>query len=204
MRSDGLADRILLLGARGARAFAFGFSAVLLGVHLERDGLSPAEIGVTLGIGLAAASLTGLGSALLAGRIGRRGTLSLIGLAMALTGVDLALSRQPALLMLSGLTGMLGAASVDYGPFAAVEQAVLAETATPGGRNRAFGRYSLTGGWRCRRGSRARPRRGCSARSGRSPALPPCSRSTRSAADSWPTPSSPTGCTRGLAPVPSC
>ena len=51
-----------------------------------------------------------------------------------------------ALLLLSGLTGMLGAASVDYGPFAAVEQAVLAETATPGGRNRAFGRYSLTGG----------------------------------------------------------
>jgi len=146
LRSDGLADRILLLGARGARAFGFGFSAVLLGVHLERDGLSPAEIGVTLGIGLAAASLTGLGSALLAGRIGRRGTLSLIGLAMALTGVELALSRQPALLMLSGLTGMLGAASVDYGPFAAVEQAVLAETATPGGRNRAFGRYSLTGG----------------------------------------------------------
>ena len=146
MRSDGLADRILLLGARGARAFAFGFSAVLLGVHLERGGLSPAEIGVTLGIGLAAASLTGLGSALLAGRIGRRRTLFLIGVAMALTGVDLALSRQPALLLLSGLTGMLGAASVDYGPFAAVEQAVLAETATPGGRNRAFGRYSLTGG----------------------------------------------------------
>ena len=146
MGSDGLADRILLLGARGARAFAFGFSAVLLGVHLERDGLSPPEIGVTLGIGLAAASLTGLGSALLAGRIGRRVTLSLIGVAMAFTGVDLALARQPALLMLSGLTGMLGAASVDYGPFAAVEQAVLAETATPGGRNRAFGRYSLTGG----------------------------------------------------------
>jgi predicted MFS family arabinose efflux permease len=50
------------------------------------------------------------------------------------------------LLILSGVTGMLGAASVDYGPFASVEQAVLAETAPPAARNRAFGRYSLTGG----------------------------------------------------------
>jgi hypothetical protein len=41
---------------------------------------------------------------------------------------------------------MLGAASVDLGPFASVEQAVLAETVTPSARSVAFGRYSLTGG----------------------------------------------------------
>ncbi|HKW58324.1 MAG TPA: MFS transporter [Candidatus Dormibacteraeota bacterium] len=139
-------DRGLLLAARGLRAFAFGFSAVLLGVHLERAGLSPTEIGVTLGIGLAAASLTGLGSAALSAPLGRRRTLALVGLLMALTGLDLALVRAPSLLILSGATGMLGAASVDYGPFASVEQAVLTETAPAAGRNRAFGRYSLTGG----------------------------------------------------------
>jgi MFS family permease len=119
---------------------------VLLGVHLERVHLSPAEIGLTLGMGLAAASLTGLAAALLAARIGRRTTLALVGGLMAVTGLDLAFATQPALLIASGLTGMLGAASVDYGPFASVEQAVLAETATAKGRNRAFGRYSLTGG----------------------------------------------------------
>jgi MFS family permease len=41
---------------------------------------------------------------------------------------------------------MLGAASVDLGPFASVEQAVLAESVSPAARNVAFGRYSLTGG----------------------------------------------------------
>jgi len=46
----------------------------------------------------------------------------------------------------AGLTGMLGAASVDLGPFASVEQAVLAEAVPPSARNVAFGRYSLTGG----------------------------------------------------------
>src|SRR5712692_3037759 len=53
-------DRLLLLAARGLRAFGFGFSAVLIGVYLERRGLPPGLIGLTLGIGLAAASLSGL------------------------------------------------------------------------------------------------------------------------------------------------
>ncbi|HEX2646400.1 MAG TPA: MFS transporter [Candidatus Dormibacteraeota bacterium] len=139
-------DRPLLLAARGLRAFAFGFSAVLVALNLERAGLSPGLIGLTVGVGLAAASLTGLGSAALALRIGRRRTLAAAGLLMAMTGLDLALATQPLLLVLSGATGMLGAASVDYGPFASVEQAVVAETAAPARRNRAFARYSLTGG----------------------------------------------------------
>jgi MFS family permease len=139
-------DRALLLGARGLRGFGFGFSAVLIGVHLERRGLSPGLIGLTLGLGLAAASLSGLASASLAARFGRRRALSIAGWLMALTGLDLALAGQPALLVAAGLTGMLGAASVDLGPFASVEQAVLAEAVTPAARNVAFGRYSLTGG----------------------------------------------------------
>ena len=139
-------DRALLLGARGLRAFGFGFSAVLIGVYLERRGLSPGIIGLTLGIGLAAASLSGLVTASLAARLGRRRALSIAGLLMALTGLDLALAAQPGLLVVAGLTGMLGAASVDLGPFASVEQAVLAEAVPPAGRNVAFGRYSLTGG----------------------------------------------------------
>ena len=139
-------DRALLLGARGLRAFGFGFAAVLVGVHLERRGLSAGLIGLSVGLGLAAASLSGLASASLAARIGRRGTLAAAGVLMALTGLDLALATQPALLVVAGLTGMLGAASVDLGPFASVEQAVLAEAVPPQARNLAFARYSLTGG----------------------------------------------------------
>jgi MFS family permease len=139
-------DRALLLGARGLRAFAFGFAAVLLGVHLEKRGLPPGLIGLTVGLGLAAASLSGLASAGLAARLGRRPALAVSGVLMAVTGLDLALATQPVLLVVAGLTGMLGAASVDLGPFASVEQAVLAEAVAPAGRNIAFARYSLTGG----------------------------------------------------------
>src|SRR5207245_2571082 len=83
-------------------------------------------IGLALGIGLAAASLSGLASAWAAARWGRRPVLAAAGILMALTGLDLALASQPLLLVLAGLTGMLGAASVDLGPFASVEQAGLA------------------------------------------------------------------------------
>jgi MFS family permease len=139
-------DRTLLLAARGVRAFGFGFAAVLIGVHLEKRGLPPGLIGLTVGVGLAAASLSGLVSAGLAARVGRRATLAVAGILMVISGLDLALATQPALLVAAGLTGMLGAASVDLGPFASVEQAVLAETASPAARNIAFARYSLTGG----------------------------------------------------------
>ena len=139
-------DRALLLAGRGLRAFGFGFAAVLVGVHLELRGLSATSIGLTLGFGLAAASLSGLATTYLAARVGRRIALSLCGLLMALTGLDLAVATQGVWLIASGLTGMLGAASVDRGPFASVEQAALAESVSPLRRNIAFARYSLTAG----------------------------------------------------------
>ncbi len=139
-------DRWLLLGARGLRAFGFGFAAVLVGLLLESKGLSPGLIGLALGVGLAASSLSGLAAVALTATLGRRRTLGLVGLLMALTGLDLALATHPVLLVLAGVTGMLGAASIDLGPFAPVEQAALAEVVPAAGRNLAFGRYSMSGG----------------------------------------------------------
>jgi hypothetical protein len=65
---------------------------------------------------------------------------------MTLTGLDLALASAPWLLGLAGITGMLGAASIDVGPFASIEQSALAESVPAKRRNLAFARYSLTGG----------------------------------------------------------
>ena len=139
-------DWALLLVARGLRAFGFGFAAVLVGLHLEHAGLSPVLIGLTVGLGLASASLTGLGAVVFAVRFGRRATLAVTGLLMAVTGLDLALATQPSLLVLAGVTGMLGAGNLDLGPFAPIEQTAVAEVATPQQRNLAFGRYALIGG----------------------------------------------------------
>ena len=139
-------DFALILSARLLRAFGFGMAAVLVGLHLERHGLTASVIGLVLSIGLLSAAIAGVIAATLSARIGRRSTLALAGLLMAFTGIDLALANSPLLLSLAAVTGMLGAASVDLGPFASIEQAALAESVEPRRRNIAFARYSLTGG----------------------------------------------------------
>lgn len=141
-----LTDYRLLLATRVLRAAAFGVAGVLVGIHLDRRGIGPAGIGVVLAAGSLAGSLLGLAFAWLAARTGRRRALALAGVLMALAGVDLALAGSVPLLVAGALTGMLGAAQPDLGPFSAVEQAVLAEAAPGAARNRSFARYSLSGG----------------------------------------------------------
>jgi MFS family permease len=139
-------DYALILAARLLRAFGFGMAAVLIGLHLERQGLTASVIGLLLSLGLLSAAIVGVIAATLSAYIGRRNTLALTGLLMAFAGFDLALAHAPFLIGLAAFTGMLGAASVDLGPFASIEQAALAESVTPERRNVAFARYSLTGG----------------------------------------------------------
>jgi MFS family permease len=139
-------DYRLLLGARMLRAFGFGFGAVVVGIHLERRHLRPFEIGVILAVALVSASVSGLVLAAASQRFGRRRALALTGLLMAGAGLDLVLAPNFWALLPAALTGMLSAGSVDLGPFLPLEQAILTESVDRQGRNRAFARYSLTGG----------------------------------------------------------
>jgi MFS family permease len=139
-------DYRLLLFVRVLRSFGFGLVPVLLGLRFEERGLGAGPLGVALSIGVLAAALSGLPLAALAARVGRRPVLAATGLLMAVTGADLALASQPVLLVLAGVTGMLGASGADLGPFLAIEQAALVDSVPDLRRNRAFGRYSLTGG----------------------------------------------------------
>jgi MFS family permease len=139
-------DYRILLATRVLRAFGFGFGAVLVGIHLERRHLPPIEIGVILAIALVSASMSGLVLAAVSGHSGRRRALALTGLLMAGTGLDMALGPNFWALLAAGLTGMLSAGSVDLGPFLPLEQAILTESVDRRRRNRAFARYSLTGG----------------------------------------------------------
>lgn len=139
-------DLRLILSARLLRATAFGMSAVVIGLHLQRRGLSPAAIGLILTIGLLSAAVGGVLAAALASRFGRRRTLAVAGVLMALAGSDLAVATSPIILALAAVSGMLGAANVDFGAYASIEQAALTESVLPRSRNLAFARYSLTGG----------------------------------------------------------
>ena len=139
-------DFAFIIAARLLRAFGFGMSAVVVGLLLERRGLRPGAIGLVLTIGLLSAAVSGVIAAAASSRIGRRYTLAGAGLLMAIAGLDLALASSPLLLGLAGVTGMLGAGNIDFGVFASIEQAALAESVDGTRRNVAFARYSLTGG----------------------------------------------------------
>jgi hypothetical protein len=54
---------------RALRAFGFGFSIVLITIHLQERKLSPGEIGFIRAIAIASASLTGLLAAAAAGTL---------------------------------------------------------------------------------------------------------------------------------------
>src|SRR4029077_12311978 len=62
-------DFALILAARLLRAFGFGLAAVLIGLHLERRGLSAGAIGLVLTIGLLSAAIAGVIAAALSSRI---------------------------------------------------------------------------------------------------------------------------------------
>lgn len=139
-------DLRLILAARLLRGAAFGMSAVAISLQLERLGFSSLAIGTVITVAVLTAAIGGLAAASVAARLGRRVTLAIAGGLMALCGVVLATQREPWLVALAALTGMLGTGNIDFGAFASVEQASLAESALPSRRNLAFARYSLTAG----------------------------------------------------------
>ncbi len=138
-------DLAILFFVRFIRAVGFGFAAVLVGIYLQARHIDPFQIGLIIAVGFAAAAIAGLLAANAQAIFGRRATLAATGALMLLSGLLFAFGDNFWIFLLGALTGMLGVAGTDTGPFLSVEQAVLTDATTATGRNRAFGRYSLTG-----------------------------------------------------------
>lgn len=133
------ARRILVL--RGLRAFAYGFTSVLLGTYLSRF-LSPLGAGAIFTAALAgSAALTALLGAR-GDRISRRQIHTTLSLVMAGAMSIFAFTRSFPALFAAALTGTVAVAVLEAGPFVALEQAMIPHTVTDDRRNRAFGRYA--------------------------------------------------------------
>jgi MFS family permease len=123
------------------RAFAYGFTSVLLGVHLA-DVLSPWRAGAILTTSLAGSAAL---SAILGARghrIGRRRSHVALSIAMAAAMSVFALTTSFPLLILAALTGTVAVATLEAGPLTALEQAMLPHAVPVARRNRWFGRYA--------------------------------------------------------------
>jgi len=138
-------DGRLLLASKGMRSFGYGFLSVILGLYLDEAGFSPVEVGFIFTATLAgSALLTGLAISR-ADRLGRRRMLMVSAALMALSGIIFALTSAPWLLLVAALTGTISPTSGEVGPFETIEAAILPQTSSEKGRNRAFGLYNAVG-----------------------------------------------------------
>ncbi len=136
-------DLALLLGARGLRAFGLGSLSVVLGIHLQRLGLSGAQVGAVLAATVAGSALASLAASAVADRWGRRRFLVILGATMAVGVVALAFTSSFPLLIVLALAGSLASAGQE--PFLTVEYAIIPQSCPPRERNNAFAAFSLLG-----------------------------------------------------------
>ena len=134
-------QRIILM--RGLRQGAYGLLAVVLAIALTRDGFSPAAIGALVTVSLAGDFLGTLIIGHSADRWGRRRTLIVLALLMALTGLIFGFLHWYPLLLLAAFFGTLGTSSSETAPFLPIEQAMLGSRGTGTARTRLFARYNL-------------------------------------------------------------
>lgn len=138
-------DITLLFAARMTRLFAYGALSVILVLYLAELGLNEALIGALLTATLVGDAGISLAMTTTADRLGRR-RMPLLGAAlMALAGAAFLLTREPALLILAAIVGVISPSGNEIGPFLSIEQAALAQLLPDRRRTHVFAWYNLAG-----------------------------------------------------------
>jgi MFS family permease len=134
-----------ILVAQSLRAFAYGFTAVLLGVSLEARGWSPTRVGVLLTAIVTGTVFTSLVVARRADTIGRRRLYMLLFLGLAASGAVFGTTDAFWALTAVALTGTLSTEVVESGAFTSLEQTMIAaEERGQASRARVFGIYNAS------------------------------------------------------------
>ncbi len=135
-------DSRRILAAQAARAFGYGFGAVLLGVVLRARGWPASRVGVLLALVVAGTVAASLVVGWMGDRLGRRRLYGLLFVGLAGAGIAFGLSDRLWVLGLVALTGTLSTEVVESGPFTSLEQAMLAQREPARRRTRTFGAYN--------------------------------------------------------------
>src|SRR5215218_4874658 len=139
------ADRTRVLAGRSLRAFADGYVAILLPVHLSRLGFEAFAVGAISTAALLGSALLTLALGMAAHRVRRRPALLGAALLMAATGIGFAVVHGFWPLLLVALVGTLNPSGGDVSVFLPLEHAVLARVVDDRRRTAVFARYSLVG-----------------------------------------------------------
>ncbi len=140
-------DRELLLVclAKGLRTFGFGSVSVILALFLARHNFSSLEVGAIFSATLIEDAIFTTVVSLFANQLGMRKVLLWSSVLMVASGLCLCLATQPWLIALAAVCGIFSPAGFEGGPFAAVEQAIIARDVASDRLTNAFSWYNLTG-----------------------------------------------------------
>ena len=138
-------DIAVLFTTRIVRLFAYGFLSVVLVLYLTEAGLSEAQAGLLLTFTLTGDAVVTLWLTTSADRFGRRRTLIAGALLMVLAGVVFLVTRDPIVLTLAAIIGVISPSGNEIGPFLSVEQAGLTQLVTDKQRTQTFAWYNLVG-----------------------------------------------------------
>jgi MFS family permease len=141
IRGEGPTDAGRILAVQALRAAVYGLGSVLIGVTLERRGLSGLQVGLVLGAFLAGSAIVSIVLARHGDRLGRRRSYRLLLVTMGAAGTVFALTAWVPLLVLAALTGTVSTEVIESGPFTSLEQAMLPQAAH-GHATRLFGTYN--------------------------------------------------------------
>ena len=139
------ADIARLFATRIVRLFCYGFLSVVLALYLVQAGLGERQIGMLFTLTLAGDATVSLWLTTSADRLGRRRTLLVGALLMIGAGVVFILTKDPALLMIAAIIGVISPSGNEIGPFLSVEQAGLTQLIPDDRRTQTFAWYNLSG-----------------------------------------------------------
>src|SRR4051794_38378133 len=138
-------DGRLLFATRLVRLFAYGALAVVLALYLAQRGLREEQIGLLLTLTLVGDAVLSLAITGLADRVGRRRMLMLGAGLMVGAGAVFASTPDLGLLTAAAIVGVISPSGTEVGPFTAIEQAILPQTAPATQRTAVFAWYNLAG-----------------------------------------------------------
>lgn len=138
-------DIFILFSTRIVRLFCYGLLSVVLALYLAQAGLSDREIGLLFTLTLMGDASITLWLTASADRFGRRRTLLIGALLMIAAGLVFALTKNPWLLMLAGIIGVISPSGNEIGPFLSIEQAGLTQLVSDQNRTLTFAWYNLAG-----------------------------------------------------------
>lgn len=125
------------------RLFAYGSLSVMLVLYLNAIGLAGSQIGLLLSLTLIGDTAVSLWLTTRADRFGRRRTLMIGAILMAVAGVVFALTDNFLLLLVAATIGVISPSGNEVGPFLSVEQAALSHVVSDRNRTRVFAWYTL-------------------------------------------------------------